>query len=195
MLTGSHDQALRDHHAKLDAIKRAITDPDNRRARLVHQLETTDDFDGQLIRDINARAAHLAAEREHKTAQLTELERTPPVAPCPELIDALPTGSSLNLDLARLPEPQLRHLFEAFRLQVRYDRRTHTATCRIVLAGEILAQQTSAAERALKPEQPTRPARRKEFVPIVGGAPGRIRTRGRLLRRQGAGEPAAPLTP
>ncbi|HKA10116.1 MAG TPA: hypothetical protein VKI99_06575 [Candidatus Dormibacteraeota bacterium] len=48
------------------------------------------------------------------------------------------------------PEPILRHLFEAFRLEVCYDRRLNTATCRVTVAAESIAGLRQAAERVLQ---------------------------------------------
>ena len=44
----------------------------------------------------------------------------------------------------------MRHLFEAFRLEVWYDRRLNTATCRVTVAGDLIAGQRQAAERVLQ---------------------------------------------
>jgi len=48
------------------------------------------------------------------------------------------------------PEPILRHLFEAFRPEVCYDRRLNTATCRVTVAAESIQGLRQAAERVLQ---------------------------------------------
>lgn len=143
-------QAARDHHARIAAARRAIGDIDIRRARLVRSLEHTDDPHGDLIRDIRAPAAQLAADRAAKLAELSDLENTAPIQPAPELLDALPLGA---VDLADAPVPVLHHLFEAFRLELRYNKPTNTATCRVTILPETLPELRHAATRLLQHQE------------------------------------------
>lgn len=47
----------------------------------------------------------------------------------------------------------LRHLFEAFRLQLRYNKRTNTATCQVTLLPETLPELRHVAQRLLRQTQ------------------------------------------
>ena len=47
-----------------------------------------------------------------------------------KLLEAVPM---VEIDLALAPDEVLRRLFEAFRLEIHYDRRSHAATCRITI--------------------------------------------------------------
>ncbi|MFD5177480.1 hypothetical protein ACFWM1_16835 [Nocardia sp. NPDC058379] len=55
------------------------------------------------------------------------------LTPTPALLDALPTGT---IDVQDLPEELARSLFEALRLEIRYNRTHHRATYRITLVGQ-----------------------------------------------------------
>lgn len=52
-----------------------------------------------------------------------------------ELLDRLPVG---ELRLEAASESILRRIFEAFRLEVAYDRRTNRAECQVIISGEIV---------------------------------------------------------
>ncbi|MBO2454363.1 recombinase family protein [Actinomadura barringtoniae] len=146
MLTEADDRALRDHQARLDTVRRAIEDIEARRRNLVRTLERTGDPDDDLFNDIRTRSAELSSDRNSKLARLEELEQTKPVRPRPELLDLLPTGP-IRIDA--MPEELQRKLFEAFRLQIRYDRRTDEAECQITLAAAAIRAQQRAAQEAL----------------------------------------------
>jgi hypothetical protein len=87
-------------------------------------LELTDDIDPGLLADISRRRTELAAEHTAITEQLRALRDAAHDQPNPQLINALPVGAC---DLDALPEPLARQLFEALRLEIHYDKRTHTA--------------------------------------------------------------------
>lgn len=123
---------VREQQAKAKALREKIDDIEARRTRLLRNLEHCEEGDGDLVRDIRERSAALSAERNAKLDELAKVERHQPERPCPELLDLLPTG---KVDLAKAPEPLLRRLFEAFRLEIRYDKRTDVAECQITLAG------------------------------------------------------------
>jgi hypothetical protein len=89
---------------------------------------SADNRNEDFVRDINERRAELRAQREQGEAQLAEVEQRILAAPNPGLIDALPV---MKIDVEQLPEELARALFEALRLEIRYNRDTHTATCRI----------------------------------------------------------------
>jgi site-specific DNA recombinase len=112
-------QAEADRQARMAALKASIEDIQTRRARLVRSLELTDDPAGELVRDIQIRAIKLAQQQEEKTTELRRLHQAEPVRQNPELLDSLPIGVP---DLTQLPEQILRRLFEAFRLEVFFDK-------------------------------------------------------------------------
>ncbi len=146
-LADSENTAVGEHQAKAEALRRAITDIDVRRTRLVRTLEMTDDPTGDLVQDIQNRAAHLAEERVAKQRELHDLEQARPTQTEPELLDEIPVGSA---DLALLPEAVLRRLFDAFRLEIHYDKPTNTATCRATITSDTLCAIRQVAGTALK---------------------------------------------
>ncbi|HKF19486.1 MAG TPA: zinc ribbon domain-containing protein [Candidatus Dormibacteraeota bacterium] len=172
-------RTAKDQRSRLAAARRAVADVDARRARLVRTLEFAEIPDDELIRHIRARATSLAAEHSSKLTELKQLERADLASPRPELLDALPFAA---VDLAMALEPILRHLFEAFRLEVCYDRRLNTATCRVTVAAESIARLRQAAERVL--QHP--PDGAGSHVPICVVPPEGLEppTRGLGIRRQ-----------
>lgn len=77
-------------------------------------------------------------------------------------IDALPVGEA---DLASLPEEVVRRLFEAFRLQVRYDAGADLARCRVTISGDSLDQMLADVALAVRAPSGERHAR----APVVPG--------------------------
>jgi site-specific DNA recombinase len=132
-LAGVDAEAERGRQHRLAALRRRVDDLDARRRRLLRNLELAEDERGELARDVTTRLAELRAERDSTQRELADLERQPPAVPSPRLLDALPIGPHR---LAELPEPELRRLFEAFRLEIRYDRHTGVARCRVTLTAE-----------------------------------------------------------
>ncbi|MEO3876515.1 hypothetical protein ABGB18_47785 [Nonomuraea sp. B12E4] len=49
-----------------------------------------------------------------------------------------------------MPEELLRKLFDVFRLQIRYDKTTHTATCTVTLTGETADIASTLSDEALQ---------------------------------------------
>jgi site-specific DNA recombinase len=112
------------------SIRRKHDDIAARRKRLVRSLELTDDPDGDLVRDVNVRLAELRADSERLANEAAGLEgAVPDVA----LLDSLPVA---DVDLARLPDAQARALFDAFRLEVRYDRTANVAHCQVTVSAD-----------------------------------------------------------
>ena len=60
----------------------------------------------------------------------------------PELLDALPATGP---DLDRVPDERARAMFGAFRLEITYDKPTHTARCRATLTADTLSVAVAAA--------------------------------------------------
>jgi site-specific DNA recombinase len=54
----------------------------------------------------------------------------------------------MKIEVDQLPEELARALFEALRLQIRYNRDTHTATCRVTLTGTTITAASRTAHDA-----------------------------------------------
>ncbi|MGH3568812.1 MAG: recombinase family protein [Pseudonocardia sp.] len=172
--------ARRDHEERIAALRRAITETDQRIKRTIRSLELVDDPDPDLLRDISERRAELRAHRHDLETQLAAAHARVHAAPNPDLIDALPLT---RVEIDQLPEQLARDLFEALRLEIRYDKTTNQARCRITLSGTTIAAARKAADRtasATRPE-PSDPEPPKEpddegsspmlMVPPVGFEP------------------------
>ena len=97
----------------------------------------------------------------------------------------------MKIEVDQLPEELIRALFEALRLEIRYNRDTHTATCRVTLTGPTIAAACRIAHDAVvvsldearhRREQRKQDQREPESstvgddaVPILCGAPGAAR--------------------
>lgn len=139
-------QAHEEREQKVKALKRSIKEIDSKSKRLIRTLEVADDIDQGFIRDLNERRAELRAQREDMEQQLAEAEQEISQAPNPGLIDYLPVSA---VDLAVLPDELSRRLFEALRLEISYDCRTRTATCRVTLVGETIDAVARASHDAV----------------------------------------------
>ncbi|XVQ15111.1 recombinase family protein [Spirillospora sp. CA-255316] len=151
LFTDAETQAANEHQAAVEAIRKTINDLTQRRERLIASLEHVEVPDPEFTRDVNARAAHLSAERDEKKTKLAELENARPTRQCPTLLDEIPAGS---IDLGRVPEATLRKLFEAFRLEMRYDRKTNKVRCQVTVTPEVIPAQRKAVKDALEDEKP-----------------------------------------
>ncbi|WP_253874757.1 recombinase family protein [Actinomadura rupiterrae] len=183
LLLEADNQAARDHQEKISAVRRTIDDLDARQRRLVHSLELTDDPPAALIRNIKTRSQELTTDREAKQAELAELEAALPPRHSPELLDALPAGP---VDISLLPDEITRKLFDVFRLEVSFDKRTRIAHCRVTLAGTTIEDQARVAHEVMSASARTHTARAggRAGGSYQCGAPGRIRTCGTRFRSQ-----------
>lgn len=121
---------------QIASAERAIADLTARRRRQIRSLELSETLDRQFVRDVQARAAELTQEIAAKQSELDQaLTKRASLDTNPDLLTALPIGA---VDLAGMPEPLMRHLFDAFRLRVDFDRRTNRARCTVTLYGETL---------------------------------------------------------
>lgn len=152
-LLGSSDldaSVTREREQKISALRRDIVEVGTKSKRLVRSLELMDEPDKEMIADINTRRAELRDEQSRLSDQLTELEAEDLLTPTPALLDALPTGT---VDIRDLPEELARSLFEALRLEIRYNKTHHRATYRVTLVGQTLATTRNTARRTLTPRQ------------------------------------------
>jgi site-specific DNA recombinase len=151
------DHVFGDYRRQLDAtvaqereqqvagLRRTIADIDVKIKRTIRNFELVDDPDEDFVRDINERRAELRAQREQLEMQLAEAEQRILAAPNPGLLDALPV---MKIEVDQLPEELARALFEALRLEIRYNRDTHTATCRVTLTGPTITAASRTAQNA-----------------------------------------------
>jgi hypothetical protein len=98
----------------------------------------------------------------------------------PDLLDHLPIAA---VDLNGMPDETTRRLFEALRLEIRYDPASRIARCSITLTGDTIdaVSRTSHEAMTAPPPVPAQPARPEPATPAHRGdglcsAPGRIRT-------------------
>ena len=88
------------------------------------------------MRQINNHSAELRAHRTQLEHDLATAQHDIDQATNPALIDHLPLIEPI--DLADLPDELSRRLFEALRLEIRYDPTTRTASGQITLTGETI---------------------------------------------------------
>ncbi len=125
----------RERDRRLGALRKALAETENKRKRLIRSLEVAEPPDPELIRDINERRAEPLAERGQLERRIAEVEEEVHQAPNPALLGQLPVSA---VDLAELPDPLSRRLFEALCLEMHYNHETKIVTCRITLSGETI---------------------------------------------------------
>ncbi|MTD54850.1 recombinase family protein [Amycolatopsis pithecellobii] len=137
--------AQRDRNHRIHALERAIIDTHTKSRNLLRTLEIAKDVNQDLIRDINERRAELKVERTALESQLDEAKADAQKAPNAALLQQLPTG---RIRLGGLPDELTRQLFEALRLEIRYNHDTRVATCRITLIGGTLQAVSQAIRKS-----------------------------------------------
>ncbi|MGO9668819.1 MAG: hypothetical protein ACLPS1_09575 [Streptosporangiaceae bacterium] len=153
---------------------RAVTETETRSKRLIRNLELADPIDQDLIRDINERRAELRARRNELETQLAAAQDQASQEPSPALLNQLPVTP---VDLASMPDEISRQLFEALRLEIRYDFTTHIAACQITLAAETIdaVARTSRQTMPSPPHTPSQPETGMICVaPPAGFEPARV---------------------
>ena len=169
---------------RLKSLEKAIGQFEGRQARLIRSLELDDDPQGAMFRQIRNRMQQLENERREKLEELEALRREQPdaVPGSPGLLDELPVTEE---QLAPAPEIVLRDLFEAFRLEVRYNKVSSWATCRVAINEEgiegLVAHSAELLQSGGRPPQLSGGKRS-----LLVGAPGRIRTRRERTRPAGS---------
>jgi site-specific DNA recombinase len=150
-LPHAHAEAEQEQAAAIAALQRRIEELETRRTRLLGQLEMLDEPHSEVAGDVRSRVAELYEERRGARERLEQARSSAPEPAAPELLDTLPISRD---ELGELPETLLRALFEAFRLQVTYDRPAHRLTIRVTLSAETLPELQHAAENVLTPGAP-----------------------------------------
>jgi site-specific DNA recombinase len=181
LLDASHTavarEAKEEYAGKIKALQKAITDASTKSSRLIRTLEITDDLDPDFIRDINQRRAELHALRDELEGQLAAAQQQGQDIHDPALLDQLPVT---DVDLEDMPDEVSRRLFEALRLEIRYDPAARVARCSITLIGETIdAVSRITEETAVR--GPNRDAIRNthkttDMSDGLCGAPSKIRT-------------------
>ncbi len=145
------DEADRHRHAEREkALCAARADLTQRRDRQFHVLELADDPDRRFVHGVQARVAELDERIRIKESEIVDLRRAAPARQDPALIDALPAG---RCEVAALPDAMRRRMFEAFRLQIRYDKATNKAHCRVILCADTITATARTAEHAMHAAQ------------------------------------------
>jgi DNA invertase Pin-like site-specific DNA recombinase len=129
-------QAVAEREARMAAVGRAVAETDTKMDRLARQLADHDDPEGLVFERVQRMLSELERERRGAADELAALEATADRAPGQDasLLDRLPVLA--RLDVGSLPESTLRQLFDAFRLEVRYDRTTNEALVTATLDGD-----------------------------------------------------------
>ena len=149
-----------DQSAQLDALRRSLDDIRNRQDRLIRTLEIQDEPGGAVFTRVQDRLRELEVERQAKLNSLADLEATDdvPETVAVDLLDQLPV---LGADLFDAPADQLRRLFEAFRLVVRYRRADHHALIQVTLTDDTIDYLNADVIPLLAPQhRPSPPTRR-----------------------------------
>jgi site-specific DNA recombinase len=184
LLDASHtalaEAAAREHATRIKALNGAIADTDVKTSRLIRTLEITDDIDHDFISGIKQRRAELRAQREDQERQLDQAQQQGQDIRNPALLDHLPVSA---VDLAGMPDEASRRLFEALRLEIRYDPATREARCSITLAGDTIDAVSRATREVMTASNPATEAistRHAGETAHIGeglrSAPRRIRT-------------------
>ncbi|WP_230203131.1 recombinase family protein [Parafrankia discariae] len=129
----SEDLERSNWKAKITNLEESLEDLDRRRARLIRTLETVDDLDEDLIKDVNRRSVEISRDRKQKKEDLARLRGTSPMSTGRDaaLLDQL--GTIGRRELARAPDPLLRALFDVCQLEITYDVSAHLFTCAVQL--------------------------------------------------------------
>ncbi|MEU3962941.1 recombinase family protein [Streptomyces buecherae] len=142
-------QAAEQHHheQRERALDEALRDLRKRRDRQFSALELADNPDRRFVQGVQARVAEIDDQIRHTEAKLTDHRQQAPARQDPALIDALPLG---RCEIAGLPDAVRRRMFEAFRLQIRFDKRANSAHCRVVLAADTVDATARIAAEAME---------------------------------------------
>lgn len=140
------EEARRQREQHLTTLRRELGEIELKSKRALRSLELFDEPDQDLIRDINERRAQLRQQTAQLEEELAAAEEKVQQAPNPDLLDALPMG---EVEVENLPEDVARRLFEALRLELRYDKTTNRLTCRAWLTGPTMPAAQKAADDAV----------------------------------------------
>jgi site-specific DNA recombinase len=132
-----------------ERLRRELADLQRRQDNLIGQLETFEptgdaEADREYRQSVQRRFADLTSARRAKQAELEDLEVVAPAdRDGAELLDLIPR---LPAVLGELPEEMERRLYDAFQLQVRYDRSRHEVTVRVTVRADTVKMLIKATE-------------------------------------------------
>jgi hypothetical protein len=136
----------RSRAARIATLREQIVDNDDRSRRQIRSFELVEKPDPDWVRGINERRAELLAEKASLETELAALEDEVQDEANRDLLELLPVSP---IDLDDLSDEVSRGLFDALRLEVRYNRDTDSARCRITLSGNTITSVAGAARLAL----------------------------------------------
>ncbi|UWZ59398.1 recombinase family protein [Dactylosporangium aurantiacum] len=193
-LEGPTEQAIHsDSEATAARCARQIDDLDAANKNLIASLQQMTssgdpEIDAQWRAEIQRQFTENAKRRQALAAEVEELAKAarPKRVGARELVDQLP---QVELNVLDLPEEKLRQLFDAFQLEIRYDRHLQRITLRVAVRAEMVdvirqaaAEAAASSPPVLRQRQPgeTAGADAPASAPVsrshVLRAPGRIRT-------------------
>jgi site-specific DNA recombinase len=142
-------QRQRDRPAQLT---RELIGLQRRQDNLIDQLENFEatgdtDADREYRQTIQRRFAELTITRRAKQSELDQIKiDTPPSGDDADLLDQTP---QLQADMTELPESLERQLYDAFHLDVRYNRARHEATIQATIREDTIMTLTEATQDCL----------------------------------------------
>ncbi|MDQ3532856.1 MAG: hypothetical protein M3456_10875 [Actinomycetota bacterium] len=130
-----HSENDRGVRTRIEALEKLIGRLEVAQTRLVQSFERDDDPGGAMFRRIRERMNELKRQRlakidELRSLQVREARHEPGSV---DLLEELPVDDGI---MKSPPEPILRWLFEAFRLEVRYDMVAGWADCSVTIQEE-----------------------------------------------------------
>jgi hypothetical protein len=142
-LDGPVDQPVRSEIAAAAAgYARQLDELDAANTNLIvslQQMTSTGDaeIDAQWRAQLQAQFAANTKRRQAIAAELATLANTvrQPAAQRRDIVDQLPV---VKLNVLDLPEEEQRQLFDAFQLQIRYDRHRHRVTLRVAIRADMI---------------------------------------------------------
>jgi site-specific DNA recombinase len=147
---GAAAAASSDLAARRAEITAAITDLKRRQQNLINELERLQpsgdpDADEAWRRGIQNRFTATVAEQRQKKQLLADLAREGQ-ATAPADVDMLDLLPQRDIDVRRLPEDQQRDIYDAFHLELRYNRLRKDLTIRATITADTAQTMAAAAE-------------------------------------------------
>ena len=126
------------------ALRQEINKLYQAETNLMAQLEAfqstgDDEIDNEWRNRLQHRFADVAKSRRRKIDELAQLDKDDKSATTvnPDLVDELP---KINFALVSVPEDQQRRLFDAFQLELRYNRTRHELAIRATVRGDMIEE-------------------------------------------------------
>jgi hypothetical protein len=147
------------------ALRKEINGLQLAETNLMAQLEAfTPTGDAEVDKEwrgrLQQRFAQIAKQRRAKTEELgTATTRSPQAKINTNLVEELPT---VQFDLLQLPEEHQRRLFDAFQLELRYNRHLHQLTLRVTVRADTIDALRQAVDETVPTQagHPPIPAQR-----------------------------------